>query len=264
MLRPGLVSVSFRGLPCGEIVRLAVEAGLQGIEWGGDVHVPPGAPARAKEVAALTREAGLAVVAYGSYYKLGQNGAAFEAALIPVLETAVALGAPLVRIWAGTESSFTISEPERAALVKEACAAADLAASYGLVLAFECHRKTLTDLRPSSMRLMDETDRENLRMYWQPNESRDFAENLLTLKALNPFVENAHVFHWPSPGVREPLVRGAAEWAAYLRVLASEPRDRWCLLEFMPDDAPESLLREADTLLWLIAAAEQEVTPCGS
>ena len=32
---------------------------MEGIEWGGDVHVPPGDEARARDVAALTREAGL-------------------------------------------------------------------------------------------------------------------------------------------------------------------------------------------------------------
>ncbi len=40
--RAGLVSVTFRQLSPEEIVRVAREAGLTVIEWGGDVHVPPG------------------------------------------------------------------------------------------------------------------------------------------------------------------------------------------------------------------------------
>ena len=42
-MRPtGLLSVTFRHLPFERIIELAAEAGLDGIEWGGDVHVPPG------------------------------------------------------------------------------------------------------------------------------------------------------------------------------------------------------------------------------
>lgn len=37
----GLTSISFRGKTCTEVIGLAKKAGLDGIEWGGDVHVPP-------------------------------------------------------------------------------------------------------------------------------------------------------------------------------------------------------------------------------
>jgi 3-dehydroshikimate dehydratase len=86
MLIPGLVSVTFRQLAPREIVQLAAAAGLRGIEWGGDI------PA-ARAVRQLTQDAEIRVLAYGSYFRF-QPGVAFE----PVLETAVALGAPLIRI----------------------------------------------------------------------------------------------------------------------------------------------------------------------
>ncbi len=41
-IRAGLCSVTFRALPPERIVALAAAAGLDVIEWGGDVHVPPG------------------------------------------------------------------------------------------------------------------------------------------------------------------------------------------------------------------------------
>src|SRR5687768_14765950 len=64
-IQPGLVSVTFRKLSPAEVVRVAVDAGLTSIEWGGDIHVPHGDLARAKEVAAMTTEAGLSASAYG-------------------------------------------------------------------------------------------------------------------------------------------------------------------------------------------------------
>lgn len=41
MMRTGLVSSTFRKLTPAEVVRRAAQAGLQGIEWGGDIQVPP-------------------------------------------------------------------------------------------------------------------------------------------------------------------------------------------------------------------------------
>jgi len=104
MIHSGLVSITFRSLSPLEIIELVLKAGLKGIEWGADVHVPHGDLKRAREVRKLTADAGLSVAACGSYYRVGVSeaqGLAFE----NVLETAVALKAPTVRVWAGDKGS---------------------------------------------------------------------------------------------------------------------------------------------------------------
>ena len=40
MIRPGLCSVTLRGMPPDAVIGVAAEAGLEAIEWGADVHVP--------------------------------------------------------------------------------------------------------------------------------------------------------------------------------------------------------------------------------
>ena len=85
MIKSGLVSITFRQLSPGDIIDLVKKAGLDGIEWGGDIHVPHGDIAKAEEVYSLTRDAGLDIPAYGSYYKVGeseQEGLAFNDVLI--------------------------------------------------------------------------------------------------------------------------------------------------------------------------------------
>ena len=82
MIRGGLVSITFRKLNSREIVDLMTRTNLVGIEWGGDVHVPHGEIALARDVAQMTRDAGLLVAAYGSYYRVGvseADGLAFDA-----------------------------------------------------------------------------------------------------------------------------------------------------------------------------------------
>jgi len=46
--RPGLVTVTFRQLSPEQIANAAKKAGLQVLEWGGDVHVPAGDTMRAR------------------------------------------------------------------------------------------------------------------------------------------------------------------------------------------------------------------------
>ncbi len=70
-IAPGLCSITFRDLTPREVVALAVRSGIAGIEWGGDVHVPPGDVGAAESVAALCRDAGITVVSYGSYLGMG-------------------------------------------------------------------------------------------------------------------------------------------------------------------------------------------------
>ena len=69
----GLTSVTFRHLSPSEIIRLAQKANMDGIEWGGDIHVPAGDKPTAKIVKEQTMHAGLQVFSYGSYYRLSEN-----------------------------------------------------------------------------------------------------------------------------------------------------------------------------------------------
>src|SRR5690554_991382 len=98
-IKPGLVSITFRQKQPQEIIRLCEVSQLQGIEWGGDVHVPQGNLAKARQVRRWCDDAGLQIVAYGSYYRTSYSEA--EMPFAQVLETAKELGAPLIRAWAG-------------------------------------------------------------------------------------------------------------------------------------------------------------------
>ena len=91
MLIPGLVSITFRQLSPQEIIALVAETQLKVIEWGGDIHVPHGDTKQAATVARWTNEAGLAVAAYGSYYRLATPN---QPPFARIVETAVAIGAP--------------------------------------------------------------------------------------------------------------------------------------------------------------------------
>jgi len=251
MIYGGLVSVTFRQLCCEEIVELVSEAKLAGIEWGGDIHVPHGDVARAKEVGRMTRAAGLQVAAYGSYFN-GAEGATFE----QVLDSAAALEAPTIRIWAGTTGSADTSDADRAALVAEARQAAELAQAAGMTLSYEWHSHTLTDTNESAVRLMEEIGHENVRFFWQPALGKEEEYCMAGLGMIIDKLTNVHVYNWQAGPdgrpVRHELAGGEEQWRRYLEVVNGTGRDHFALLEFVRENSPDQFREDAATLRrWL-------------
>jgi 3-dehydroshikimate dehydratase len=249
---PGLVSVTFRQLGVPDVVQLAGLAGLTGVEWGGDVHVPVGDLAAAGLTAARTADAGLRVACYGSYYRLGERPAEPGLAAT-VVRTAATLGAPLIRVWAGRIGSADADAEHRDRVVADAKELAEAAAGEGIEIAYEYHRSTLTDTRASAARLLEQLDLPNVGTLWQPEPTRDAAENLADLTDVLPRLRNVHVFSWSPERARLPLAAQAEAWETYLRAAGSVPGDRYALLEFVSRDDPTQLLQDAATLRTLVA-----------
>jgi sugar phosphate isomerase/epimerase len=242
MLYSGLVSVTFRQLAPRQIAQLAAEAGLRGIEWGGDIHVPHGDMRAAREARELTQAAGLDVIAYGSYFRFGP-GDAFE----PVLETAVALGAPLIRVWAGDRPSSEAGAAYRAAIVAESRRIARLASQAGVAVAYEFHANTLTDTTASAIDLLRAAA--GMRTLWQPPHDLSIADQIGSLRAALPWLANLHAFTWRgTPRERLALADGADLWRPAIDIVAGCAGDHAVLLEFVAGDDPRNLARDAAAL----------------
>lgn len=258
MLRPGLCSVTFRDLDVAAVVDHAAAAGLECIEWAGDVHVPPGDADAAARARALTEQAGLAVASYGSYLRFdGVDEDADRAEGAAVLAAARALGAPRIRVWAGRTGSADATATERARIAHRIRCFAEEAAAHGIDVGLEFHGGTLTDEIGSTLHLLDEIGRENVLSYWQPHQGMEDAEALETLRRVLPRTSTIHVFSWWPRAERHPLAERTALWERAFTLLAGEGSERDALLEFVPGDDPALLRREADTLRALIAAGEE-------
>lgn len=250
MLTPGLVSISFRKKTPEEILDLCVRANLQAIEWGGDVHVPAGDTRRAREVLARTRDAGLSVCSYGSYYRLGQS----ETAFFQALDCASALETPVMRIWAGTKGSRETEPGERAQLIEQLARADRAAGERGVRLTLEYHGGTLTDSRESVRQLLEEIRPLNCGLYWQPRWDWSEEERLVSLQEAQERLSHLHVFTWTPRTERLPLEAGEGMWR---RVFAKNLGERCALLEFVRDDADEQLLADAACLKRLLRGEER-------
>jgi sugar phosphate isomerase/epimerase len=186
MLLTGLVSVTFRKKTADEIIDIALKAKLDGIEWGGDVHVPPGDLANAEKIYNNCKKAGLKILSYGSYYNCVSENRDFNA----VLNTAIMLNAPNIRVWAGNKNSDVIDDETRNAIINDIRSIADEAAEHSINISLECHGNTLTNTPESAVKLIREVDRSNVYLYWQPNQYMDKNYNLNSLRLINPYLSN--------------------------------------------------------------------------
>jgi sugar phosphate isomerase/epimerase len=255
-IAPGLCSITFRELNADDVVHLAVRAGVAGIEWGADVHAVPGGGAGSAALGARTRDAGLEVVSYGSY--LGMSPGTSNGELDAALDTAQALGAPMVRIW--TELGVTPGSPagERRRVTDHTAALVDRIAGRGLTATLEFHPGTLTETAHSAVVLLAAIDREELRTHWQPDPARSAAAALDELARITGHLAHLHVFAWGPTGIedRHPLADGAALWVPALaladRAGAPLPGRRYALCEYVRHDDPEQFVTDVRVLRgWL-------------
>jgi 3-dehydroshikimate dehydratase len=247
LIQAGLASVSFRSLGPSQIVELCAEAGLSAIEWGSDIHVPLGDLSYAKQVGDRTRDAGLTAAWYGSYFR-ADGDLSFQI----VVDTAMALGAPNIRVWAGKMGSGESDESARQKVVKNLQNACEIASKSALTVSAECHGGTLTDTVDSALNLAREIALPNFKLYWQPDPAISHSQRLADLDRMIPFLSHIHVFQWSKEGdviKRHPLVDGSHEWLDYLRVASG---NRVAFLEFLPAERKEILFQESKTLLGLL------------
>ncbi len=249
MLQPGLCSVTFRSLTPQAVIDLAAANGIKAIEWGADVHVPPGDLENARQVAARTAEAGLSVSSYGSYI--------FAPDFTPddvtaVLETAGALGTRHIRIWPGSRKrpSTEYSAAERRDATQALATIADMANDYGMTIGLEYHPNSLTDTLPSAKQLAQDLPMSNLFYYWQPAPGLPLEEALAEISALGPRICHLHVFAWLSDASRLPLADRAEYWRACVDAL---PESDWkkpafAMLEFVKGDDAGQFAEDAAVL----------------
>jgi sugar phosphate isomerase/epimerase len=250
-IAPGLCSITFRALDTDAVIDVAVRAGVQGIEWGADVHAPPGGDAGVTALGARTRDAGLSVVSYGSYLGMARST---DDQVEAVLDSAEALGAPMVRIWA--ELGVTPDSPadERRRVTEHTEALVERIAARRFTATLEFHPGTLTETAWSTNDLLEAIGRTELRTHWQPDPSLVPETALDELAAVAPRLGHLHVFAWGPAGIddRRPLADGVALWPAAF-ALAEREGDaiaggRYALCEYVRDDDPEQFVVDVRVL----------------
>lgn len=249
MLKSGLVSISFRNLSTDEIIDMVSKAGLDSIEWGGDIHVPHGNILIAKIVQEKCAMNGIECPSYGSYYKVGDYKEP-KKEFKKVLDSAINLKSETIRIWAGTKATKNADSAYWEYIINELIVICNMASVEGKDVAFEYHANTLTDNCTDTMRLIAKVNLQNLTTYWQPPVSLSHEENLHDIRILKNHISNIHTFTWDQRE-RLPLSDGYDRWNDYFESINTW-KTRYCMLEFIRDNSIEGFYKDAATLKELL------------
>ena len=247
MFHTGLVSISFRSLTPEQIVDYMQEAGLRYVEWGSDVHAKKEDLETLHRIAALQQKNGIYCSSYGTYFHLGRDPLSDLPAYISAAQI---LGTNILRLWCGNKKSTEYMPEEKTAFLEQCRAAARIAEEHGVIFCMECHNNTYTQLLEGALELMEAVNSPAFRMYWQPNQFNSVAENIDYAKRIAEYTVHIHAFKWVGSN-KYPLAEGTADWTEYLKAFEGNGAyhgEHGLLLEFMPDDRPESLKQEAATL----------------
>ena len=253
----GLTSVTFRKLDYETVLSYCVKSGLKCIEWGSDVHVPQTDQTRAYEVKIASEKAGIRISSYGSYYKLCVHENV-EEAFKPYLETAVILGAPVIRLWSGKVSFNEATREHYMRAINETRLLCDMAAREGITLAFEYHNNSLCDSGEHALKLLNDIDRDNFRLYFQQDSQISVEENLESLKMILPYVVMVHVAYSGLDRKNRRLDEGDGPrlWKEIINTLRKGGSNPGLLFEFLKDSSIDGLIHETRTLKNIIEEAE--------
>jgi len=200
-----------------------------------------------------------------------------------VLDTAAALGAPTIWVWAGDRDTCEADALFIQTIIDETNRIADLAAKQGLSVTFEFHGGTLTDRNETAIQFARQVPHPNVFFSWQPPHGYSLEHCLEGLTGLLPRLSTVHVYHWtigsyekntlnetirplnwPEDFFRHPLADGADRWQEFLVAIQTTGRDHFALLEFVKDGAPEQVITDAKTLISYINSVRPAPTKNGA
>ncbi len=238
----GMTSLTLKNESVENVIRIVKEAGLSGIEWGvSEGHQPLCDAERAALIRKLSEENGIEIFSLGSYCYMETKEECDQA-----LETAVLLGAPIIRIWAGKNAPADCDDAYRQLIVENTKYMADKAKEHNIVLGFEYHPWTLTETCDEAFLLIESVGKENVGLYWQPQSNLSLEENLRDRdRVLTACVGNMHVQNY-NEETGYHLLSELKELAPYFKELSDKPYN--LMIEFVKGGEIENLMKDAQAL----------------
>lgn len=239
----GMTSLTLRNENAENVIKYAKEAGLSGIEWGvAENHMPLLDKEQAEKIKKMSEESGIKIFSLGSYCKMTSKEDCDKTLL-----TAVMLGAPVIRLWAGEKSPENADESYISMIVENTLYMAKKAEEYSIKLGFEYHNGTLTQESASAVDFMKRVNRENVGLYWQPVGALSAEENKAAFSDVLPYaIGNLHIHNHSVETGYKKLSEIEENIKLYYNDIKDEPFN--LLIEFVKDSNIQNLKDDAKTL----------------
>lgn len=242
--RTAMCSIAWRTSPIQEVIPIVAEAGYDGIElWMDHIRRFLQEGGTLAQLKALIADAGLAVPMVSPYFNFLQDMEGSLATGREAVNYAVALGAPLVRVFIRGGASAQADHAVWETTVRGLRAVCDIAATQGIELAIETHQDTLHDTTATTLRLILQVGAPNLGVNLDAFNLFDMGEDpVQALRRLMPWIKIMHLKNGRYvDGKREigiPLAEGAMDYGPFLREVAAQNYGGYASIEwFGPDPA---------------------------
>ncbi len=243
-MKAGLCTIAFKKKSVDEITGMAARAGADGIElWGQPSHVSyPIEYGELEKTAEKIRSAGMTVCAFGSYFRPGTEVVFDGEEVTPEnqVEATRAVGAEIIRIWAGNKEYDIATAEEREIAYAGIREIADLAARHEITVVLERHSGTLTHGWAAPETVLKEIDHPRVFLNYQavsPASAEELAERSVSdYYSLLPHSRHAHMNNRleTDDGTMERtlLDRGIIDYSDFGDAAAKAGFDGYCMLEF--------------------------------
>ena len=132
-MKVGMTSNTFREKTVEEVIKIAKNAEIDGIEWGvTGKHIID--DSSIEEIKKLSEEYGIEIFSMGSYCCMED----YEHC-VKTVSMANLLGAPIIRVWAGEKSPEECDNEYFELIAENTRKMADEAEKYGMTISFEYH-----------------------------------------------------------------------------------------------------------------------------
>ncbi len=247
----GLCTISDKERGVEEVLSLAAEVGYDGIEvWGRD-HVEETAPERIAERAA---DLGIEILTYGSYLRCGSE--TFDDELAGELAICEALGADLLRVWAGSQEYGDHDPDHWNDVVADLERATAAASDRGFSVTVEKHANTVTNDLEGARRLIEAVDHENCGLNYQPGFSIPTDDLEREAEVLEPLSNQLHLqgTYERTGSDRAPLAEVYYDLEAVLRPFRRGGFEGYANVEFVTSDRPyrEAIAADLETVRSLV------------
>ena len=239
----------------------AAKLGFPGVEvWGREPHVGEVYDYnRSRQCKRLCEDRRLEIVALGSYLRFGATRKTQDGVdLLETLQTAHALRAPIVRVWASDIPSASADAKVWHAAVAEAREAAGRCRKLGITIAVEMHDDTLADTADSARRFIDECECDNLRLNYQPAGRNGLDDPLDRLGKVMDYVVHIHAQNYAAlAGAngevprRASLPGGLVNFEALVDLLVAKNYRGWIAVAAAPVEGDGKLNSLAADLAFL-------------
>lgn len=251
-MKIGMTSLTLGGYTPAQVITVAKEAGIQGIEWGvSEGHMALKDAQRAQIIRKLSQESGIEIFSLGAYCYMEDREECDQ-----VLETAVLLGAPVIRIWAGTKPPCECEESYKDLIAKNTFYMAERAVKRGIKLGFEYHPWTLTETAEDAVDLIKRVNHPSVALYWQPSGGLSIEKNVHNRNLVLPMcVGNIHVQNYSSTAGYGLLSEIRERLEVYFGDIRHE--DYHVMIEFVKDGSVENLKADAAALQEIIGVSRR-------